>query len=169
MFSLLPKFLQKTVAGFFANICQLFIDIFWWRREQKNVQKPQKTVSSGDRGGHFRGLIAKLYDIYIYIIYIFIYLTAFGLTPGGSSMAKYKMAVIIPHPPYSPDLVPCDFFLFPKMKLKLKGCRFDTIDEIQAESQRVLDTDRKGLPGNVPKMEETVGRVSTCGRELLRG
>jgi hypothetical protein len=47
---------------------------------------------------------------------------------------------LIPHPPYSPDLAPCDFFLFPKMKLKLKRRRFDTIEEIQAESQRVLDT-----------------------------
>jgi len=36
-------------------------------------------------------------------------------------------------------LAPWDFFLFPKMKLKLKGCRFHTIEEIQAESQRVLD------------------------------
>jgi hypothetical protein len=53
-------------------------------------------------------------------------------------MAKYKMAVI-PHPPYSPDLAPCDFFLFPKMKLKLKGPRYDTIEEIQSESHRVLD------------------------------
>jgi hypothetical protein len=47
---------------------------------------------------------------------------------------------VIPHPPYSPDLAPCDFFLFPKIKLKLKGHRFDTIEEIHAESQRVLDT-----------------------------
>jgi hypothetical protein len=30
-------------------------------------------------------------------------------------------------------------------------------------------SDRKGLPGSVPKMEETVGPVSTCGRELLCG
>jgi hypothetical protein len=30
--------------------------------------------------------------------------------------------------------------MFPKMKLKLKGRRFDTIEEIQAESQTVLDT-----------------------------
>jgi hypothetical protein len=43
-----------------------------------------------------------------------------------------------PHPPYLPDLAPCDFFLFPKMKIKLKGRRFDTIEEIQAESQKVL-------------------------------
>jgi hypothetical protein len=46
----------------------------------------------------------------------------------------------IPHPPCSPDLAPCDFFLFPKMKLKLKGRRIDTIEEIHAKSQRVLDT-----------------------------
>jgi hypothetical protein len=55
------------------------------------------------------------------------------------------------------------------MKLKLKGRRFDTIEEIQAESQIVLDTDRKRLPGSVPKMEETVKPVPTCGSELLRG
>jgi hypothetical protein len=48
--------------------------------------------------------------------------------------------VVIPHPLYSPDLAPCDFFLFPKMKLKLKGCQFDTIEEILAKSQTVLDT-----------------------------
>jgi hypothetical protein len=38
------------------------------------------------------------------------------------------------------DLAPCGFFLFPKMKLKLKGRRFDATEEIQAESQRVFDT-----------------------------
>ena len=54
-------------------------------------------------------------------------------------LAKNKIAVI-PLPPYSPDLAPSNFFLFPKMKLKLKGCRFDTIEEIQAETQEVLDT-----------------------------
>jgi histone-lysine N-methyltransferase SETMAR len=49
-------------------------------------------------------------------------------------LAKYKMAGI-PHPPYSADLAPCDFFLFPKLKLNLKGRRFDTTEEIQSESQ----------------------------------
>jgi hypothetical protein len=43
--------------------------------------------------------------------------------------------VVIPHPQYSPHLAPCDFFIFPKMKLKLKGRRFDTIEEIQGEWQ----------------------------------
>jgi hypothetical protein len=54
-------------------------------------------------------------------------------------MAKHKM-VVIPYPVLLSDLAPCDFFLFPKMKLTLKGCRFDATEEIQAESQRVLDT-----------------------------
>jgi histone-lysine N-methyltransferase SETMAR len=46
-------------------------------------------------------------------------------------LAKLKMAVMA-HSPYPPDLIPCDFFLFPRMKLKLKGCGFDTSEEIQA-------------------------------------
>jgi transposase len=51
-----------------------------------------------------------------------------------------KNMTVISHPHYSPDLAPCDFFLFPKMKIKLKGRRFDTVEEIQAESQKVLMT-----------------------------
>jgi len=30
-----------------------------------------------------------------------------------------------PNPPYSPDLSPCDFFLFPKLKNQLRGIQFD--------------------------------------------
>jgi hypothetical protein len=54
-------------------------------------------------------------------------------------LAKYKIA-LISHTPYSPDLASCDLLLFPKIKLKPKGRRFDTTEKIQAESQRVLDT-----------------------------
>jgi len=45
----------------------------------------------------------------------------------------------VPHPAYSPDLAPCDFYMFPKMKLRLKGRRFISIEEIQAELQQVLN------------------------------
>jgi hypothetical protein len=48
--------------------------------------------------------------------------------------------VIIPHPPYLPDLTPCDFTLFPKLKMKLKGQRLETVSDIQRESQAVLDS-----------------------------
>jgi hypothetical protein len=47
--------------------------------------------------------------------------------------------VIVPHPPYLPDLAPCDFALFPKLKMKLKRRRFETVFEIQKEWQEVLD------------------------------
>jgi len=33
--------------------------------------------------------------------------------------------------PYSPDLSPCDFFLFPQLKNHLKGRHFGTLDNIQ--------------------------------------
>jgi len=47
---------------------------------------------------------------------------------------------VVPHPPYSTHLAPCEFFLFPKLKMKPKGQRFQTVEEIQAESQAVLNT-----------------------------
>ena len=39
---------------------------------------------------------------------------------------------LLPHPPYSPDLAPSDFFLFPKMKEHLKGKRFDSLLDAKA-------------------------------------
>ena len=45
---------------------------------------------------------------------------------------------VLPQPPYSPDLAPADFFLFPKLKFTLKGRRFDSIDEIKKNSQEHL-------------------------------
>ena len=50
---------------------------------------------------------------------------------------------VVPHPPYSLNLAPTDFFLFPKLKMKLKGRRFQTMEEIKAESQAVLNTLRE--------------------------
>jgi transposase len=44
----------------------------------------------------------------------------------------------VPHPPYSPNLAPADFFLFPKLKTTLKGRRFQTIEEIQENAIREL-------------------------------
>jgi hypothetical protein len=38
--------------------------------------------------------------------------------------------VIIPHHSYSPDLAPCDFALFPKLKMKLKEQCFETVCDI---------------------------------------
>ena len=43
----------------------------------------------------------------------------------------------VPQPPYSPDLAPCNFWLFPK----LRGCRrYETTDEIKEAVTKVIDT-----------------------------
>ena len=43
-----------------------------------------------------------------------------------------KMGIkTVPQPPYSPDLAPCDFWLFPKLKEKLRGCHYETIEEMK--------------------------------------
>ena len=46
----------------------------------------------------------------------------------------------VPHPPYSPDLTPCDFWLFLKLKEKLRGCRYETIEEMKEAVTKVIDT-----------------------------
>jgi len=35
------------------------------------------------------------------------------------------------HPPYSPDLAPCDFWAFPTLKAQLRGKRFSSDDEVK--------------------------------------
>ena len=40
------------------------------------------------------------------------------------------------HSPYSPDIAPCDFCLFPK----LRGCRYETIEELKEAVTKVIDT-----------------------------
>jgi hypothetical protein len=47
---------------------------------------------------------------------------------------------VAPHLICSPDLTPCDFFLLPKLKMKLKGRSSQTVEEIQAGLQVVLNT-----------------------------
>jgi len=42
-----------------------------------------------------------------------------------------KNIPVLPHPPYSPDIAPCDFYLFPKLKSELKGHHFGTMENIQ--------------------------------------
>jgi len=41
---------------------------------------------------------------------------------------------VVPQPPYSPDLAPADFFMFPKWKSSPKGRRFQIAEEIEENS-----------------------------------
>jgi hypothetical protein len=54
-------------------------------------------------------------------------------------LTKNNMSVV-PQPPNSADLAPCDFYPFPRLKIKLKGRHFDTIEVMEAELQAMLNT-----------------------------
>ena len=48
-----------------------------------------------------------------------------------------KMGIkIVPH---RPDLAPCDFWLFPKLKEKLRGYRYETIKKMKAAVTKIID------------------------------
>ena len=42
----------------------------------------------------------------------------------------------VPQSPYSPDLAPCDFWLF----LKLRGCRYERIEDMKEAVTKVIHT-----------------------------
>jgi len=49
---------------------------------------------------------------------------------------------VVPQPPYSPDLSPCDLFLYPWLKNHLKVSHFDTLDNIQ----KSVSDELNGIP-----------------------
>lgn len=53
-----------------------------------------------------------------------------------------RNVTVLDQPPYSPDLAPCDFFLFPKLKEVIKGVRFPDVDDIR----RAVTTELRRIP-----------------------
>jgi histone-lysine N-methyltransferase SETMAR len=51
-----------------------------------------------------------------------------------------KQITVLEHPPYSLDLAPSDFFLFPKIKEILKGRHFDDIDNVRSNMTAALNS-----------------------------
>jgi len=51
-----------------------------------------------------------------------------------------KNVITLYHSPYSPDLYPPDYFLLPKLKMKLKRLHFADVAEIQ---EAVTDESKK--------------------------
>ena len=71
----------------------------------------------------------------------------------------------LPHPPHSPDLAPCDFWLF----LKLRGCRYETIEKMKEAVTKVIDMHtREDFHGGLPEVVGTVQQVHCSRRRLLR-
>lgn len=58
---------------------------------------------------------------------------------------------MIIQPPYSPDIAPCDFLLFRKLKSTLSGRRFANLDKIKSVSLKELKAISKRCFGNWKK------------------
>ncbi|PNF16764.1 hypothetical protein B7P43_G00887 [Cryptotermes secundus] len=60
---------------------------------------------------------------------------------------------VLYHPPYSPDLSPCDFDLIPKMKEPLHGIHFRTVPEIlQAVDRSIRTTNTTGAAKGILRL-----------------
>ena len=57
-------------------------------------------------------------------------------------LAKNNIAVL-EQPPYSLDLAPCDFFLFPKLKQVIKGTRFQDLEAIKQPRRESFERFRR--------------------------
>ena len=78
-------------------------------------------------------------------------------------LAKHGTAQL-QQPPYSPDLAPCDFFLFPRLKKVLKGKRFEATEGIKRNSTKTpLDIPKEEFAKCFPRVAETFGKVCSLG------
>ena len=76
----------------------------------------------------------------------------------------------VPHSPYSPDLAPCDFCLFSKLKEKLRGCRYETIEEMKEAVTKVIDTlTQEDFHGAFQKLLERYNKGTTAGGDYFEG
>ena len=57
-----------------------------------------------------------------------------------TAFLKKEKVTVLPHPPYSPDLAPCDFFLFPKLKAFLAGRKYQSRQALGSAIHQYLIT-----------------------------
>ena len=82
-----------------------------------------------------------------------------------------KMGIkTVRHPPYSPDLALCDFCLFPKLKEKLRGCRYETTEEMKEAKTKVIDTlTQEDFHRDFKKWLERYNKCIAAGGDYFEG
>ena len=74
----------------------------------------------------------------------------------------------VPHPRYSQDLAPCDFWLFPKLNEKLRGGRYETIEEMKEAVAKVIDTlTQEDFHEGFKKLLERFNKSIAAGRDYF--
>ena len=78
-----------------------------------------------------------------------------------------KMCInTVPHPPYNPDLALCDFWLFPK----LRGCRYETIEEMKEALRKVIDMlTEEDFHGAFQRLVERYNKCIADGGDYFEG
>ena len=70
----------------------------------------------------------------------------------------------VPQPPYSPDLAPYDFWLIPK----LRGCRYETIEEMKEAVMKVIDMlTQEDFHGAFQKLLERYNKCIAAGGDYF--
>ena len=76
----------------------------------------------------------------------------------------------VPHPSYRADLGPCDFWLFPKFKEKLRGCLYVTIKEMKEAVTKVIDTlTQEDFDRAFQKLLERYNKCIVAGGDYFEG
>ena len=71
----------------------------------------------------------------------------------------------VPQPPYSPDLAPCDFCLFPK----LRGCCYETTEEMKEAVMKVIDMlTQEDFHGAFEKLLERYNKCIAAGGDYFK-
>ena len=72
-------------------------------------------------------------------------------------------------PPYSPNLDPCDFFLFPSLRIKLQGIRFETSEAVLKKSEAILkDLTKNGLHHVFEEWQQRCKKCNQLGGSTLK-
>ena len=70
----------------------------------------------------------------------------------------------VPRRPYSPDLAPCDLWLFPK----LRGCRYESTEELKEALTKVIDTlTQEDFHGAFHKLLERYNKCIAAGGDYF--
>ena len=74
------------------------------------------------------------------------------------------------HPPYSPDLAPHGFCLFPKLKEKFRGCCYETIEEMREAVMKIIDMlTQEDFHGAFQKMLEWYNKCIAARGDYFKG
>ena len=72
----------------------------------------------------------------------------------------------VPHRPYSPELTPCNFWLFPK----LRGCSYERMEEMKEAVTKLIDTlTQEDFHGAFQKLLERYNKCIAAGGDYFEG